>query len=53
MKAVPKTRLETGIGSAFWHWKSMHFNALLNLFLISVALNSFFIVILWRLLTND
>lgn len=53
MKALPKTRIETVVGSAFWHWKSMHFNVLLNLFLVSVAFNSFFVVILWRLLNND
>jgi len=49
-KALPKTKLESGLGSALEHWRSKHFNYLLNLLFLSVACNSAFVVIIWRLI---
>ena len=49
-KALPKTRLETGTGSALEQWRSKHFNHLLNILFLSLTCNSAFIVIIWRLI---
>lgn len=46
------TKLETGLGSAFEHWRARRFNFLLNALFVSVMLNSFFAVIVWRLINR-
>jgi hypothetical protein len=51
-KALPKTRFESGTGSALEQFRSKHFNHLLNLLFLSVFLNSAFITIIWRLVNE-